>query len=29
MDIQTVEARLREIDTEILKIGAEYAEALT
>ena len=27
MDIQSVEVRLREIDTEILKIGAEYSEA--
>ena len=29
MDIQTVEDRLREVDAEIWKIGAEYAEALT
>lgn len=29
MDIQTVEDRLREVDSEIWKIGAEYAEALT
>ena len=29
MDIQTVEDRLRAVDAEIWKIGAEYAEALT
>ena len=27
MDIQSVEVRLREIDSEIFKIGAEYSEA--